>query len=156
LNCHAQTRMAELAPADRGVIVAPETRPTTRPARRPELYVPSNVFSASVHSKLACTDCHHDAASLPHPAKLAPVTCNSSCHAPQNSDVMQGAHADAVARGVANAPTCTTCHGGHEILPKNDRRSRTYPLNIVKICRDCHGQHTSKDGRDGAVHVEKY
>lgn len=69
---------------------------------------------------------------------------------------MQGTHAEALARGDANAPTCATCHGGHEILPKSDRNSRIYPLNIVKICGDCHKQHVTRNGLDGAQHIQKY
>jgi cytochrome b subunit of formate dehydrogenase len=156
LNCHAQQRMAQLAPSDRAMMVAPATQPTTPVAVRPDLYVPSDTLSSGPHSKLSCTDCHKDATGLPHAARLRPVDCNVGCHSPQRSDYLQGVHAEAVARGAANAPTCSTCHGGHEILPKSDRRSRIHPLNIVKICGDCHRQHTSADGLDGAAHIQKY
>src|SRR5262249_27571117 len=94
--------------------------------------------------------------SLPHPAKLGAVSCSSNCHATANSDYLQGVHAEAVARGDAKAPTCGTCHGGHEILPKKDRQSRIFPLNIVKICGDCHEKHVTTDGHDGQEHIQHY
>ena len=125
-------------------MVIPTTQPTTMPSVRPELYVPSDGLSASVHKNLACTDCHQTAKVLPHPQKLGAPTCNSSCHANQSSQFLQGAHAKAVAEGNPLAPTCATCHGGHDILPKRHRLSQIHPLNSVKICGDCHQQHLAK------------
>jgi cytochrome b subunit of formate dehydrogenase len=158
LNCHGQSELAQALPASRRVMVAPSTAPVRAAdtAPRAGLYVKSDALTGSVHAKLSCVDCHTQAKTLPHPAKLGPVNCNSSCHATANSDYLQGAHAEAVARGDAKAPTCATCHGGHDILPKKDRQSRIFPLNIVKICGDCHEKHSTTDGRDGQQHIQHY
>ncbi len=157
-NCHGQSNIAQMTPDQRRVMVAPSTRPsTTQPAMaRAELYVASDALARSVHAKLSCVDCHIDAKALPHAQKMAAPTCNSSCHTAASSDFLQGAHAKAVAMGRPDAPTCATCHGGHDILPKSDRQSRTFPLNIVKVCGDCHKQHATNTGTDGAEHVQNY
>lgn len=141
------------------VAVAPPTKgtpagPTSAPAIRPGLYVTAKTLAGTVHAKLACVDCHAAARKLPHVANLGPASCNKSCHSKMQSDFMQGVHAEALAKGDKNAPTCTTCHGGHEILPKQDRRSRIHPLNIVKTCAGCHTLHNS--GGDNSLHVEQY
>lgn len=36
-------------------------------------------------------------------------------------------------------PTCTDCHGVHDILKKDEPDSLTNPSNIVKVCGKCHG-----------------
>ncbi|MEI8196830.1 MAG: cytochrome c3 family protein, partial [Phycisphaerae bacterium] len=81
-----------------------------------------------------------------------------NCHTKQAGAYIQGVHALAEVQGNPNAPTCSTCHGGHDILPAHDRQSHTYPLNIVKICGDCHEKHLDKDaaGRDGKAQVSRY
>lgn len=41
-------------------------------------------------------------------------------------------------QGLVGSPVCTTCHGVHLILPPNDKRSKTYFLNIHETCGNCH------------------
>ena len=158
-NCHGQSRMASIAPAERQGMVAPATQPLSGGARA-GLHVPGNALAAGVHAKLACVDCHADAKTLPHAAELGPANC-ASCHAAAASDHLQGAHASALARGDAQAPTCATCHGGHDIRTARDRDSRTYPLNVIKVCADCHGRHAPTNGKNGKpnggpAHVASY
>src|SRR5689334_11524270 len=64
LNCHGQTRMATLGPADRAAMAAPATMPSTQPVR-PGIYIAAESLARSVHASLACTDCHRDASTLP-------------------------------------------------------------------------------------------
>ena len=166
-NCHGQNHIATLSPADRLVMVARTaregpvgaTRPsggarpaetTTAPATRPGLYVTGESLVGSVHAGLTCVECHASAAKLPHSPKPPRVDC-SSCHAKPQGDFLRGTHAEVLAKGDSRAPTCTTCHGSHKILPKSDRQSSIYPLNIVKVCGDCHQKHRGdqpKGGRD--------
>jgi hypothetical protein len=99
----------------------------------------------------AC-DCHRDAVALPHAQELKPASCNSSCHSKPVSDFTQGAHAAAQARNDPRAPNCTTCHGSHEILKAHDRNSKTHPLNVVKVCGECHQKfQATPNGHDGKV-----
>lgn len=163
LNCHGQSRIGEMGASERASMLAPATQPSSSsaatsldPAPRPGIYIAPDALDGSVHATLACADCHQAARTLPHPAELGKPTCNSTCHVAPRSDYLQGAHAEAVARGVENAPTCVTCHGGHDILRSTRRESRTFPLNIVKICGDCHRTHTSANGKDGNGHIEHY
>ncbi|HUU23146.1 MAG TPA: hypothetical protein VM389_11495 [Phycisphaerae bacterium] len=151
----AVTRSAVTAPTAPGRAV-PQTAPA--PATRPKLYVPEALLAGGVHGKLACVDCHEAAKALPHPRKPAPATCGTTCHAKPQADYLQGEHKRALAKGDPDAPTCATCHGGHDILPKADRRSRSFPLNIVRICGDCHKTHAGQaaGGTDGKTRVGNY
>lgn len=158
-NCHDQKDIAALGPQDRLTMTDRSTGvgpagPARAPARRDGLLVTAKTLAGTVHANLACTDCHAAAKTLPHPAKLGPASCNSSCHSKNRSDFMQGAHAEALAKGDKNAPTCTTCHGGHDILPKQDRLSKIHPLNVVKTCGGCHQLH--QGGQDNKQHVQQY
>ena len=58
----------------------------------------------------------------------------------------------------SSAPICSSCHGTHEILKANDRQSKTHPLNIIKICGDCHSQFKTPtpDGHDAKTWVVNY
>jgi cytochrome b subunit of formate dehydrogenase len=156
--CHAQSQIGELGFDKRRAMIDPgsiKIEESDHP--RPELHIVQETLAQSVHAALACVDCHADAKTLPHPQKMTSVSCGSAnCHGTAGSDYLQGAHAEAAARGDAKAPTCATCHGGHDILPKSNRNSRVFPLNIVKICGDCHEKHISPDGRDGAYKVQEY
>ena len=156
LNCHGQSRLATLSPTGRALMLSPTTRAVSQLAVRPEIYVREDALGSSVHAKQGCVSCHTGATTLPHVADLGKATCDTKCHAPAATDFLQGAHAAAVARGDINAPTCATCHGGHDILPKRDRRARTYPLNIVKICGNCHEKHLSAGDGDPTARVAQY
>ncbi|MEI7836071.1 MAG: hypothetical protein WCK05_06625, partial [Planctomycetota bacterium] len=153
LECHGQPKMATYPPEERRTMLAPSTQPaaTNAPARRPGLYVlPS--LAGGAHAKLACTDCHKMPAlpgeavvRLPHEAPVGPATCTGGgCHGKPASDYLQGSHAQAVAKGMPDAPTCSYCHGGHDVLPKSNRRSRTHPLNAATLCGECHSRHKGK------------
>lgn len=170
LNCHGQRHIAEMAPDDRQAMVVsrPEAgRPVTTtqaapeepaPAKRPTLYVPAAELTESVHAQLACVRCHPDAEKLPHAQRLARVNCAAQCHSKADADYLRGIHAEAAARGDSEAPGCPTCHGTHGIRPKHDRRSLTHPLNIIKVCGDCHKQHRTPTpgGHEGKEYVEAY
>jgi len=162
LECHAQTHLAELDPDERAFMVRPmpEGFPPVAapPAVRPELYIGENPLYGSAHEGLRCTDCHADAAELPHPSVLSPPSCGEPCHAPANAEYLGSAHAEALAHGDADAPTCASCHGGHDVLPPTARASRTHPLNEIKICGDCHRQHTTPmlDGEEPKTYIQSY
>ncbi len=153
LNCHGQSHTGELSPAERQAMVAPGTTDATssQKATRPELYVAPDAFAKSVHQNLPCVSCHADAESLPHAGKLQPASCTATCHASQKSDYLQSKHAEAAARGSATAPTCGTCHGAHDIRHKEDRESKTYPLNSVKLCASCHKDQEIRTAATGAT-----
>jgi predicted CXXCH cytochrome family protein len=40
--------------------------------------------------------------------------------------------------GLVTAPTCVSCHGGHDVLAHDDPRSRVNPRNVSSDCGTCH------------------
>lgn len=156
LNCHGQSRLATMPPTERAAMVAAPTGPSTQPTR-PGLHVTADALVNSVHKSLACIECHKDAETLPHRQDLAAASCAASCHNNPVSDFTQGAHAVALAKNDPRAPNCTTCHGTHDILKANDRNSLTHPLNVIKVCGDCHKDfQQSSNGHDGKHLVGDY
>ncbi len=106
-------------------------------------------LAGSVHKDLSCTDCHGPAHAITPPSEatspLFPLqqfkTCGR-CH-DQPPQLVQGylasVHAKALlVDGLANAPTCSTCHGSHDILPPSDPRSTVSHKNVPKTCGSCH------------------
>ncbi len=161
-NCHGESTIAGMPYRERLQMVNADSAPATGPAKRPGLHIAKDhdPLGVSVHKNLACVSCHPDANLLPHNWIQAPASCDTgpTCHAKQVGQYKQGSHAAAAAKGEKNVPNCVTCHGGHDILSKKDRNSRTFPLNIVSICGNCHEQHMGKTsgGADAAGQVSKY
>jgi thiosulfate reductase cytochrome b subunit len=98
--------------------------------------VDSEILAHSVHANLNCTDCHSDINSIPHPTSLQPVDC-SACHRAVAHQMRMGAHAPA--SGVtSHTPTCTTCHGTHDIQKVDSVAFRDV---IAQRCGACHQEH---------------
>lgn len=151
LQCHGQAHIAELSPAERLTMVgtwleaepAPE-KPEgetgvltgTEPAVRPELYLAHAI--GGVHGNVRCVECHTDAAQLPHKPVLNTSTCAASCHQSEYELYKGGTHFEAVQAGKETGPTCSDCHGGHEILSVGSRQSPQHRLNSIFLCADCH------------------
>lgn len=124
-------------------------------------------YSKSIHGKerakgdklvATCKDCHgkhnirssKDPQSLTYPVNL-PGTC-SRCHEDEKitkekhipvkkpyKSYSESIHGKAVIqRKSMMAPTCSTCHGSHEILLPSDPGSKTNRNNIPKMCGTCH------------------
>jgi protein-arginine kinase activator protein McsA len=116
--------------------------------------------SASVHAKAAqhpCLACHGDPHAIvpvkdpqsPVYALNIPKTCGS-CHSNPEmarkfglpnvySMYMDSIHGFALTRdGLLVAASCTSCHGTHKILSRNNPDSRTYRANIPATCGTCH------------------
>jgi len=92
-----------------------------------------------------CSDCHgaHDMqrgsnpASLVHRSRIA-QTC-SRCHQDISRVYGESIHGSALSAGIQDAPTCTSCHGEHQIYAPQDPRSRVAPRNVsVEVCAPCH------------------
>ncbi|MBT8484241.1 MAG: hypothetical protein KJO43_01590 [Phycisphaerae bacterium] len=142
LDCHGQTRIGELSLLDRDAMVTGEPPADADPAAaRPGLFVARGTLAGGPHAEVRCVDCHQDAVVLPHPRTLAAVSCGTACHAAEQTAFAVSVHAEVLAAGDPQAPRCQSCHQPHEILPPEDRRSSVHPLNVVRICGDCHQQH---------------
>ena len=106
------------------------------------LYVDHKTLTGSVHAGLACTDCHSDITTVPHPTRtfpdehavsLAYYQVGKQCHFDEYSRLLDDVHYAALAKGNQSAPTCVDCHGSHAIAPPAQPRSR-----ISNACARCH------------------
>lgn len=137
-------------------------------------------MAGTAHAALACSQCHQKHEDYPHPANIAKPVC-AGCHTRQGSDYKTGVHGQAVAKGNAGAPECSTCHGSaHEVQnPQTATFRKAIPdtcgmchseisdqfktsihgkaiaqgeLNAA-VCTDCHGEHRILDKKDTASPV---
>jgi len=103
------------------------------------VFVDPTTFAESVHGDLSCVMCHQDldGADLPHEDTLAPVDC-SICHDAASQAHRASLHGKALARGDEMAPTCSDCHGKHDIRSHTDPDSPTATINVPVLCGKCH------------------
>lgn len=173
LQCHGQERIATLNPGERLTLVGTwldpdspppgplmEPRPPTgdEPEFRPGLYIQRNALAGSVHDGINCIECHEDAARLPHDPELNLQTCATSCHTKEATEFPTGSHFEALQRGDPLAPTCVSCHGGHQIVPVSDRKSPQHRLNSIFLCTSCHESHPqdTPGGYNPRLHISSY
>jgi len=110
----------------------------TGPDGRPRsLFVSAFEYDRSAHAGLDCIDCHKDITSLPHEEKLAKVSC-AECHADMQSEYEKSIHGLAAAQGITEAPSCTDCHGMHNIGGVDDSTSMIYHQHVAHTCARCH------------------
>jgi cytochrome b subunit of formate dehydrogenase len=112
-------------------------------------------FENSVHGQAllagnpeapSCADCHGSHAvehgmigDSPVSRRRVAETC-SACHTQAEADFRHSAHGVAFARGNRDSPTCTDCHGEHNILPPGDPNAPISARNLAQqVCGDCHG-----------------
>ncbi len=103
------------------------------------VHVDERGFLGSVHGELECVVCHIDlaGAEFPHESPLPRAEC-ASCHSDEAEKHHASLHGQAVERGDLLAPSCSDCHGNHDIRKAGDRQSPVYPLNIASTCGKCH------------------
>ncbi|MCA8959371.1 MAG: hypothetical protein KDC38_02610 [Planctomycetes bacterium] len=172
LRCHGKPHIAELNPADRfsmvgtwlepgtdGVVAPPKAELTgTEPDVRPGLYVTRESLAGSPHEKVLCVQCHVDAERLPHAPSLNRSTCGAQCHTEIAELFASSAHGTPPEVNGSLAPTCTTCHGGHEMRWLADRRSKIHRLNRAFWCAECHQKHApnGQNGTNPKQHILTY
>jgi cytochrome b subunit of formate dehydrogenase len=90
-----------------------------------------------------CALCHGSAHEL-LPTKsqafrsAVPETCGM-CHTEVVEQYRASVHGQALARGVAQAPLCTDCHGEHQIIKHTNENSPVNKTHIRETCGSCHG-----------------
>jgi cytochrome b subunit of formate dehydrogenase len=136
LNCHGRESMAEMPAADRAAMVqaAPGAKPRVDPSA---LYISRQIYDYSVHGQTACTSCHPDCDTLPHPIRVQPAQCGP-CHEQEQSEYANSVHGQAVASGSSAGAHCRDCHGAHDILSAQNPQSRTHKLQLPSTCAKCH------------------
>jgi hypothetical protein len=112
---------------------------TERDGRSVSLYVSERRFARSVHAELTCVGCHMDVSGMEgfHETPLEKVDCGI-CHTEIQERHAASLHGRALERGDPLAPTCTSCHGHHDILPVADHDSPVSPLRVPFTCGRCH------------------
>lgn len=102
-------------------------RGTPAPGRATSLFVDHEAFKGSVHGRLECVACHKTA-TAPH-EQLPRVQC-ASCHGPARAALGEGVHGHPAASSRTPAPTCTACHGTHDVRPA--------AALAIDTCATCH------------------
>lgn len=102
-------------------------------------------YKESIHGEaIECYDCHGSHKILTVDAPGSPVnhknlvnTCNQ-CHDDVVATFLKSEHGKALESGFASAPTCTDCHGEHDIHQITDGRSKVSRKHEVEVCMKCH------------------
>jgi hypothetical protein len=119
---------------------------------------PVKMHARSVHAQVekgaTCVSCHgahdilpsSDTASRTHALNL-PSTC-STCHSGNHlvgpagrvgTEYQDSVHGRAIERsGLVVSANCSSCHGAHDIVRKNDPDSRVHRTHIADTCGTCH------------------
>lgn len=107
------------------------------------LHVPAASFAKSVHAAVGCAACHADVDVKKHPGDAKPIrnaaaltaaltqSCRS-CHEASFEAHAASIHGRAQGKEALGVPSCTTCHGTHDIV----RASTGAPLR--EACLGCH------------------
>lgn len=92
-------------------------------------------LAKSVHADFGCLDCHSAIVELPHEEALAPVDCGQ-CH----DDVVSVYTRHGLGKVGINpeVPSCTDCHGTHDIRAVAEKESPVNSLNLPRTCGKCH------------------
>ncbi len=131
---------------------------------------PVQAWRDSAHGKLAeagdaraplCQDCHggHEMQRLREPGSVTSpfhvATMCNQCHvegapvarafglseAELRARYRDRIHGDGLhAKGLTVTADCTSCHGGHAVLPSDDPRSSLHRENVSQTCGTCHGE----------------
>ena len=107
-------------------------------------------YMAGQHGKLrqqgmtaapGCNDCHsahdiqqHDVARF----QLGVIDECGKCHQDFIGTYRDTFHGKVTELGFVRVATCASCHGGHEVLPASDPKSRVSAQNRLATCRTCH------------------
>ncbi|HAH07659.1 MAG TPA: hypothetical protein DCM05_14245 [Elusimicrobia bacterium] len=117
-----------------------------------------DAFDASAHKKLACADCHKDAAEFPHPKKPGRVDCGR-CHKEAASGLKGTEHGQKFLKGAKSlTQACEGCHGGgHDAKKVSDPASKAFRKNQPALCGGCHGgEKPAMPLADGRSRTESY
>lgn len=92
---------------------------------------------AGVMDAAVCTDCHgsHDVRPAGEPRTSVPLTCRK-CHSEIYNAYEDSVHGGALTTGNPDVPTCTDCHGVHDL--KGPHADSPFRLFSPQICADCH------------------
>jgi hypothetical protein len=104
------------------------------------LYIDHNVQLNSIHSKIACSQCHSEV-NVSHVRPCESITHKvdcSSCHSEVGDEYNTSTHGILAASQDPNAPSCKECHGTHNVLGRLNPNSPIFSINIPTLCAKCH------------------
>ena len=144
-------------------------------------------YATTIHGKAkaggktasaTCVDCHgaHDIRKTDDPkSKVHKVNMDVTCGVCHGNEAMikkekmpggnvaklyhDSIHGESVhGKDKSKAPTCTDCHGAHDMRPKSDPESNVHKTKVVETCGTCHSKErkvflTSKHGKLKAQNV---
>ena len=99
------------------------------------LFVDQEVFRKSIHGQFECESCHPGITDLPHEEKVETIKC-STCH--EDVAATYNWHGRERVGDSSDLPTCSDCHGVHDIFLSTEKESRVNPQNLPKTCGRCH------------------
>ncbi len=120
-------------------------------------------INRSAHKEeAACGDCHGDPHNIHLVEELAsavsPVNQIKSCGGchddpPELIDgYLTSEHGHALLKaGLVSAPSCSSCHGDHQILEADNNRALTSHAKSPEMCGDCHAL-LLNEWKDGSAH----
>jgi cytochrome b subunit of formate dehydrogenase len=162
VDCHGSHKMVHIASQESPLFKTKEAKVCLKchledPAVRKQIGTSPGFmesYEASIHAvalasgngkSATCSDCHgaHDSMKAKSPSSRLNKwniagTC-SRCHANIAKIYSESIHGKSLQQGKAESPTCTDCHGEHQILAPKDPRSPVSPRNVsVQVCAGCH------------------
>lgn len=109
----------------------------------------------------SCVSCHGDAHSIhlvaDRASAVSPINQIENCGAcHDDAEIIEGFIASVHGRGLLRsglnvAPSCSSCHGAHDILPSDDEKASTAHANAPEMCGTCHSG-VLDQWRDGSAH----
>lgn len=110
-------------------------------------------YKSSVHwlgiekgkNAASCTDCHgrhnilSSAAENSEVSRLNVANTCKKCHPEETKIYWNGAHGTALKYGNNDVPTCTTCHGDHDMASLRIRSGDAKQWASTQVCIWCHG-----------------
>jgi hypothetical protein len=131
------------------------------------------VWKNSQHGKLrqnlvlvapGCSDCHSAHAIQAHDKpqwQVDVIKECGNCHGAYLSTYRDTFHGQVTDLGFVRVATCASCHGAHEMLPKDNPLSKVSSTNRLKTCQACHPKananfvlyepHANKHKKEGGV-----
>ncbi len=97
--------------------------------------------AANVLTAPGCTDCHgtHTIADPKTPEwQVGVIKECGGCHTEYIKTYRDTYHGQVTDLGYTRVATCASCHGSHEILPKDNPFSKVSSQRILSTCQQCH------------------
>ncbi|MCB0281388.1 MAG: cytochrome c3 family protein [Calditrichaeota bacterium] len=117
-------------------------------------------YSQSIHGEnIECSDCHGsheilETSDVNSPVNRANIvsTC-SDCHDDIKDEFLKSEHGKNILN-LVDAPTCTGCHGEHDIYQITDSDSKMSRQHEIEVCLSCHLD--NPDVRERMTHASKF